>query len=185
MVRAKVNYRPQPLWWWAGVVYWGGGMGLRYYTKQVTTSHIRAVCNQDSGCDLNPLPGSISYSLSKLEQETKDFVTLGVYEYILQKIVAPLIQSIYVKAAVVGLITAAQWIYWAFSFSKRVALTCCRPAQPEPQFCLEILLEFMGDSRADTQEAATLKKGLPCVWYTKGRLEAEDNVEINTPLQRV
>ena len=34
----------------------------------------------------------------------------------------------------------------------------------------------------DTQATVTLKKGLPEVWYTKGRFEAEVNVEINIPL---
>lgn len=58
-------------------------LGLRYYAEQVTTSLIHAVCKHDAGYELNPLPGSPFYSLSKLEQETKDFVTLEAYEYFL------------------------------------------------------------------------------------------------------
>ena len=47
---------------------------LKYYREQVTASLIHAVCSADSERDLNPLPGSPSYSLSKLDKETKPFV---------------------------------------------------------------------------------------------------------------
>ena len=31
--------------------------GLWYYTKQVTSSIVHAVCKNNKSCDLNPLPG--------------------------------------------------------------------------------------------------------------------------------
>ena len=46
--------------------------GLLHYKEQVTGTLIHAVCSQDDECELNPLPGSPSYSLSKLEKETVD-----------------------------------------------------------------------------------------------------------------
>jgi len=36
--------------------------GLSYYTNQVTQQFVHAVCKNDKGCDLNPLPENPSYS---------------------------------------------------------------------------------------------------------------------------
>lgn len=90
---------------------------LRYYMEQVTASLIQVVCNQDAECDLNPYLGSPSYFLSKLEKETKDFMNLGPFEYFLQKILAPFLQT-HAVAVVGGLITATQWMVWAFKFPR-------------------------------------------------------------------
>ena len=45
------------------------------------------------------------------------------------------------------------------------------------------VIRVMGDSRADTQAAVALKTGLPSIQYIKVRVEVEDNMQINTPLQ--
>ena len=64
--------------------------GLLHYKEQVTGTLMHAVCSQDDECDLNPLPGSLSYSLSKLEKETVEFVELGPWAYVLVKILGPI-----------------------------------------------------------------------------------------------
>jgi len=61
---------------------------------------------------LNPLPGTPSYSLSNLENETRELITLGPYKYFLQKILALLLQAVHAVAACGGLITAMQWGIW-------------------------------------------------------------------------
>ena len=64
--------------------------GLLHYKEQVTGTLVHAVCSQDDECDLNPLPGSSLYSLSKLEKETIEFVELGPWDYFLVKILGPI-----------------------------------------------------------------------------------------------
>ena len=64
--------------------------GLLHYKEQVTDTLVHAVCSQDNECELNPLPGSPSYSLSKLEKETVEFVELGPWDYFLVKILGPI-----------------------------------------------------------------------------------------------
>ena len=64
--------------------------GLLHYKEQVTRTLVHSVCAQDDECELNQLPGSPSYSLSKLEKETVEFVELGPWEYFLVKILGPI-----------------------------------------------------------------------------------------------
>ena len=84
---------------------------LKYYREQITSSLIYENCEADAECDLNPLPGSRSYSLSKLEKETKELIDLGPYEYFLQKVLVSILQAVHAVAVCGGLITAAQWIF--------------------------------------------------------------------------
>ena len=71
---------------------------LKYYREQVTASLIHAVCSADSERDLNPLPGSPSYSLSKLDKETKPFVN---YQPVLHQ--ANLVENLCFVCCCVGL----------------------------------------------------------------------------------
>ena len=56
--------------------------GLSFYTTQVQQKIVHALWKNDESCDLNPLPGSPSYSLTKLEQEAEDF---GRMEFLSQE----------------------------------------------------------------------------------------------------
>lgn len=53
------------------------GCTPRQRNGTLTKQFVHAVCKNDKGCDLNPLPENPSYSLTKLEQEAEDFITLG------------------------------------------------------------------------------------------------------------
>ena len=57
-------------------------VGLSFYTTQFQQKIVHALCKNDESCDLNPLPGSPSYSLTKLEQEAEDF---GRMEFLSQE----------------------------------------------------------------------------------------------------
>ena len=59
---------------------------FKHYKELITDSLTHAICTQDSHCDMNPLPGAPSYSLSKLENEAKELVELGPWEYFLVKV---------------------------------------------------------------------------------------------------
>ena len=63
--------------------------GLAYYTAQVQQRIVHVVCKNDESCDLNPLPGSPSYSLTKLEQVAEDFIMLGGWNFFLKKVWEP------------------------------------------------------------------------------------------------
>ena len=89
---------------------------LSYYTDQVTSIKDHAVCKDDTGCDLKPLPGTLSYSLTKLEQKAEDFVTLGGWQYFLKKVCEPVWNVVQVYAVIGGCITATQWLYWTISW---------------------------------------------------------------------
>ena len=69
--------------------------GFLHYKEQVTRTLVHAVCLQDDECELNPLPGSPSYSLSKLEKETVQFIELGPWDYFLVKILGPIWMGIF------------------------------------------------------------------------------------------
>ena len=81
---------------------------LSYYTDQVTSIIDHAVCKDDTGCDLKPLPGTLSYSLTKLEQKAEDFLTLGGWQYFLKIVCEPIWNVVQVYAVIGGCITATQ-----------------------------------------------------------------------------
>ena len=64
--------------------------GLLHYKKQVTGTLVHSICAQDDECELNPLPESPSYSLSKLEKETIELVEPGPWDNFLVKILGPI-----------------------------------------------------------------------------------------------
>ena len=105
--------------------------GLLHYKEQVTGTLVHAVCSQDDECDLNPLPGSPSYSLSKLEKETVEFVELGPWDYFLVKILGPIWMGASFVGICGGLITAAQHGVWAAKSGVRVCKSC-KKKPPSP-----------------------------------------------------
>ena len=50
---------------------------FKNYKELITESLTHAICNTDDHCDLSPLPGAPSYSLSRLEKEAKELADLG------------------------------------------------------------------------------------------------------------
>ena len=159
---------------------------LKYYKEQITASLTHAVCEADAECDLNPLPGTPSYSLSRLEKETKELIELGPWEYFLMKVLAPILQALHIIAACGGFITAIQWGFWALRAVIRIVKTCLYQPEPEPKFPASMLLELMGDSRPDPEVIVSRKKKLTQgVRYTKGSTSSEDMVELSPPLTRI
>ena len=67
------------------------------------------ICNSNDHCDLNPIPGAPSYSLSRLEKEAKELVDLGPWEYFLVKILAPIIDALHMIAGWGGFVYAMTW----------------------------------------------------------------------------
>lgn len=72
----------------------------------MTRQLVHVICEQDSECNLNPLPDTPTYSLSKLEKETVDLVELGLYEYFLVKILTTIWQAVSFIGNCGGVITA-------------------------------------------------------------------------------
>ncbi|MBZ5782425.1 hypothetical protein, partial [Klebsiella aerogenes] len=64
-----------------------------------------AVCRNDKGCDLNPLPGTPSYSLTNLEQEAQDYLTLGAWQMFLNEVWEPIWNVLTIYATIGGCIT--------------------------------------------------------------------------------
>ena len=82
--------------------------GLRGYTDQTTLPIVHSVCKQDESCNLNPLPGTPSKSLTKLESEFQDFVHLGGFKYFVKRICEPVLQVARWFSAIGGFITPSQ-----------------------------------------------------------------------------
>ena len=95
---------------------------LLHYKEQVT-------CSQDDECELSPLPGSPSYSLSKLEKETVKFVELGPWDYFLVKILGPIWMGVSFVGICGGLITAIQHRVWVAR--SRVCKSCKKTESDE------------------------------------------------------
>ena len=159
---------------------------LKHYKEQITASLTHAICNQDDHCDLNPLPGTPSYSLSRLEKETKQLIKLGPWDYFLLKILAPILDALHAIAACGGTITALHWGVWVVKSIIRIGKTCLNKPEPEPKFPASMLLELMGDSRPDPEVVVSGKKKFSQgVRYTKGSTSSEDMVELSPPLTRL
>ena len=93
---------------------------LLHYKEQVTGTLVHAICAQDDECELNPLPGSPSYSLSKLEKETIELVELGPWDYFLVKISGPIWTGVSFVGICGGIITAEHYGAWAARSGVRV-----------------------------------------------------------------
>ena len=110
---------------------------------------MHAVCSQDKECDLNPLPGSPSYSLSKLEKETVEFVELGPWEYFLVKILGPIWMGVSFVGICGGLITAFQHGAWAVKSGAKLCKSCKRKTPSDEELrTANLLMELMGDSQS-------------------------------------
>jgi len=105
--------------------------GLLHYKEQVTGTLVHAICAQDDECELNPLPGSPSYSLSKLEKETVEFVELGSWDYFLDKILGPIWTGVSYIGICRGIITAVHYDAWAAKSGVRVCKSCKKTESDE------------------------------------------------------
>ncbi len=156
---------------------------LLHYREQVTGTLVHAVCSQDSECDLNPLPGSPSYSLSKLEKETVEFVELGPWDYFLVKILGPIWMGFSFVGICGGLITAFQHGVWAAKSGARVCKSCKKKPQSDEELrTANLLMELMGDSQSMPMN--NRRAPPPDVRYTTRFGNKEEKVEI-TELPRL
>ena len=122
--------------------------GLLHYKEQVTRALIHEVCAQDDECELNPLPGSLSYSLSKLEKETVEFVELGPWDYFLVKILGPIWMGVSLVGICRGLITAIHHGVWVAKSGVRVCKSCKKTESDEQGRTAQLLMDLMGDSQS-------------------------------------
>ena len=153
--------------------------GLLHYREQITGTLVHAVCSQDDECDLNPLPGSPSYSLSKLEKETVEFVELGPWDYFLAKILGPLWMGISFVGICGGLITAVQHGVWAAKSGVRVCKSCKKTTETDEQLrTAQLLVELMGD--AQSMPMNNRRGPPPNVRYTSRQGNKEEKVELET-----
>jgi hypothetical protein len=90
--------------------------GLWYYTEQVTNSIVHAVCKNAKGCDLNPLSGTPSYSLTKLERRHR----------------------------IVLLLHNGNWLYWTICLVKRALSECSKSTVPSDSKLLAKMLKSQG-----------------------------------------
>ena len=150
--------------------------GLAYYMAQVQQRIVHAVCKNDEICDLNPLPGSPSYSSTNLEQEAEDFITLGAWNFFLKKVWEPVWYAIRVYATIGGCITTTQWAFWVLGVMKKGLGKCCKSPVAENRFSESMLLELMGDSHH--MSSASARKGV--VRFTK-RKGSDGEVELGIP----
>ena len=143
---------------------------------------IHAVCSQDDECDLNPLPGSPSYSLSKLEKETVEFVELGPWEYFLVKILGPIWMGVSFVGICGGLITALQHGAWVARSGVRVCRSCKKKESEDNRRTAQLLMDLMGDSQSMPMN--NRRAPPPDVRYTSRFGNKEEKVEL-TELPRV
>ena len=151
--------------------------GLLHYKEQVTGTLVHAVCSQDDECDLNPLPGSPSYSLSKLEKETVEFVELGPWDYFLVKILGPIWMGVSFVGICGGLITAFQQGVWVARSGVRVCKSCKKTESDEQLRTAHLLME-LGDSQSMPMNNRRAPR--PNVRYTTRQGHKEEKVEMET-----
>ena len=154
---------------------------LKHCKELITESLTHEICNQDDHCEMNPLPGAPSYSLSRLEKEAKELIELGPWDYILVKILATIIQALHMIAGCGGFVYAMTWAVWAVKIVIRVRKSCLYKPEPEPKFPASMLMELMGDSRPP--EVVVSRKPTQSVRYKRGSSSDDENVEI--PLTRI
>ena len=152
--------------------------GLLHYKEQVTGTLVHAVCSQDDECELNPLPGSLLYSLSKLEKETVEFVELGPWDYFLVKILGPIWMGVSFVGICGGLITAFQHGVWAVRSGAWVCRSCKKTESDEQLRTAQLLMELMGDSQSMPMN--NRRAPAPHARYTVRRGNKEEKVELET-----
>ena len=141
---------------------------------------MHAVCSQDDECELNPLPGSPSYSLSKLEKETVEFVELGPWDYFLVKILGPIWMGVSFVGIFGGLITAIQHRVWVAKSGVRVCKSCKKAESDEQRRTAQ--MDLMGDSQLMPMNN---RRAPPSeVRYTSRNRHKEEKVELE-PLNRI
>jgi len=150
---------------------------LLHYKEQVTGTLVHAVCSQDDECDLNPLPGSPSYSQSKLEKETVEFVELGPWDYFLVKILGPIWMGVSFVGICGGLITAFQHGAWVARSGVRVCKSCKKTESDEQLRTAHLLME-LGDSQSMPMNNRRAPR--PNVRYTTRQGHKEEKVEMET-----
>ena len=146
------------------------------YKELVTGTLIHAVCSQDDECDLNPLPGSPSYSLSKLEKETVEFVELGPWDYFLVKILGPIWMGVSFVGICGGLITALQHGAWIAKSGMRVCKSCKKKESEDNRRTAQLLMDLMGDSQSMPMN--NKRAPPPDVRYTSRFGNKEEKVEL-------
>ena len=145
----------------------------------MTGSLVHAICSTDDHCDLNPLPGVPSYSLSRLEKEAKELVDLGPWEYFLVKVLTPIMGALHIIGGCGGFLYA---IIWAVKMAIRMGKACLDKPKPEPKFPASVLMELMGDSRPP--EVVVSRRATPNVRYKRGS-NSDDEEEVDIPLTRI
>ena len=156
---------------------------LKHYKEQVTGPLVHAVCSQDDECELNPLPGSPSYSLSKLEKETVEFVELGPWDYFLVKILGPIWMGVSFLGICGGLITAIQHGAWIARSGVRVCKSCKKTESDDQRRTAQLLMDLMGDSQSMPMN--NRRAPPPHVRYTTRFGNREEKVELAPDLPRI
>ena len=154
--------------------------GLLHYKEQVTGTLVHAISAQDDESELNQLPGSPLYSLSKLEKETVEFVELGPWDYFLYKILGPIWTGLSFVGICGGIITAVHYGAWAAKSRVRVFKSCKKTESDEQLRTAQLLMDLMGDS----QSMPMNNKRTPSqeVRYTLRRGNKEEKVELEPSL---
>ena len=152
--------------------------GLLHYKDKVTGTVMHAVCSQDDECELNPLPGSPSYFLSKLEKETVEFVELGPWDYFLVKILGPIWMGVSFVGICGGLITAIQHGVWVARSGVRVCKSCKKTESDEQRRTAQLLMDLMGDSQSMPMN--NRRAPPPEVRYTSRHGHKEEKVELES-----
>ena len=155
---------------------------LKNYKELITESLVHAICSTDDHCDLNPLPGTPSYSLSRLENEAKELVDLGPWEYFLVKVLTPIMGALHIIGGCGGFLYAITWAIWAVKIAIRMGKACLDKPKPEPKFPASVLMELMGDSRPP--EVVVSRQATPNVRYKRGS-NSDDDEEVDIPLTKI
>ena len=154
---------------------------LLHYKEQVTGTLTHAVCAQDDECDLNPLPGTPSDSLSKLEKETIELVELGPWDYFLVKILGPIWTGVSFVGICGGIITAVHYGVWAARSGVLVCKSCKKSESEEQLRTAQLLIDLMGDSQSMPMRRVPTQG----VRYTSRSGNAKEKVELEPALTRL
>jgi hypothetical protein len=128
------------------------------------------------------LPGSLSYSLSKLEKETVEFVELGPWDYFLVKILGPIWIGVSFIGICGGIITAVQHGAWVARSGVRICKSCKKTASDERWRTAQLLMDLMGDSKSMPMN--NRRAPPPEVRYTS-RSGNKEKVELDPSLNRL
>jgi hypothetical protein len=96
--------------------------------EHVASSIVHAVCRNEKGCDLNPLPGTPSYSLTKLEQEAQDY--MDGWQFFFKKVCERVWNVISIHAVCGGCIADNTKGLLDHFLMKRALSACCKSLLP-------------------------------------------------------